>query len=240
MSEPAPATPLERLLARTSQDPSDTEALDHFLAALLPGIVGVPGVAGDDGFAPIVVTAGGEPVAAAFTHQVRWESFADQAGLDRSEVEVRPAPVREVFEQLVDHDVAVVLNPGSAWTTELRPAAMRDLLDGLRPGTRERFAQQPQHTAVGAPASLPEGLADRMAAHLGRIAGVESAALAWTQQADGRHCYLLGIRGTAARDDVLGGDFRAIAGELDHPLDVLFAAPGAPLPTDSVEPLLGT
>lgn len=239
-AEYAPATPVEQALARAADAPDDVAASDEFLAQFLESTVGVPGVADTEGFTPLIRRYLDRSHAVAFTHRVRWERFAATADdLDVSTTQARPTTARELLSQLVQANIPLLLNPANGYGKEFTVPEMSDLLAGIRPGSQERLVQQEQQIAVGVPAHVPEGLIERLTDHLRRLGGVSSATLAWVRYADGLQGYLLGIRGTVAREEVLGADFTQVVGDLDgRTLDVMFGGPDTALPTDSVPPFL--
>ena len=233
-------TEVERLLVAAADHPDDPDAGDAFAAALLTSTVGVAGTASDQGFAPLVRAYESGQYAVAFTHQLRWEQFVTTApDLQEGSAQLMPIVVRDLFGHLVNGGLPLLLNPTNPYGKEFTVPEMSDRLQGIRPGTQERVVGHAQTVQVGAPAYVPEGLVDRLTAHLHSVGGVDTATLAWIRYPDGLQGYLLGIRGQVRREQVLTPAFNQVVGNLEgRTLDVMFADPGAGLVTDSVEPFL--
>lgn len=236
--EEGPQTSLEQVLATAADNPGDSEAADRFVAEFLDATLGVPGTADGDNFRPLVRRYEQGPFAVAFTHPVRWERFAALADdLDAATITTQTIVGRDLMAQLLQANLPLLLNPGNGYGKEFTVPEMSDLLAGVPVGARERTVQQAQQLMVGAPAHVPDGLVERLRAHLERIDGVNDARLAWVRYEDGLQGYLLGVRGTAGREQILTPDFDSVVGDLEgRTMDVMLGGPSDAMPVDSVEP----
>jgi hypothetical protein len=234
-----PLTPLEELLVAAADRRDDEAASGRFTAAVLDSWLGVPGTAGEqpDQFTPLTITdRSGRMFAVSFTQPVRYDAFAAAMELPVGQYEVRGIEGRGLFGMLVRNNLSLLLNPHNDYGKEFTVAEMSDLLAGVEPGSSTRTIDQDTTLKVGAPAHVPDGLVERLTAYLSGLGGVESAALAWVEYPDGLQGYLLGIRGTTPREQILPGLGEAVGDLQGRTLDVTYAAPGEELATDSVEP----
>jgi hypothetical protein len=235
--EQPPLTEIESALVDSASDPADRARYHRFTGLLLAGTVGVPGQVVDGSFAPDLRVHGERRYAVAFTHPARFDSYARGADLrvgPGSGVEVRSIPVRELWGQLVSHNLPLLLNPLNGYGKEFTVAEMSDLLQGQDPVRRERVVAEATTVMVGAPAVVPPGLTDRLTAYFDSVGDVRSATLAWIRYPDGMEGYVLGVRGSAGRERLLPG-FDSVVGDLaGRTLDVAIAGESEPLVTDPV------
>lgn len=252
-----PLTPLERLLVTAALDPDDEAAGQRLAAAILEEMIGVPGhvdpeveaaaggeTGGDtgrSGFTPMILTdRAGQQMACAFTTPSRFAAFGRAVGEQNvGDLEIRGTTGRELFSRLVESNIPLVLNPHNGFGKHFHVAEMSDRLAGHEPAARERVITHRTELLVGQPAHVPAGLVERLTAYLSGLGGIERATLVWVQYPDGLQAYLLGLRTSLSREQVLPG-IEGVIGDLDgRVLDVALAAPGEPLVTDDQPPFLG-
>lgn len=216
-----PQSELEQLLVAAAGSPEDEAAGRAFVSALLDGQLGVPGRATEGGFSPEVGEQGGRRFAVAFTHHARLERFLRTTGLDGSGLHTVGLLGRELFAHLVEANLSLLLNAGNGYGKEFTAPEMSDLLAGVAPGSRERVVPTATTLQVGEPAHVPAGLVDRLRAHIARVGGVDSAALAWVRYPDGLEGYLLEVAGPVQREDFLPGIDAAVGDLGERTLDVV-------------------
>jgi SseB protein N-terminal domain len=236
-----PLTPLEELLVAAANAPDDAAASARFTVAVLGAWVGVPGLTGDqpDEFTPLTITDRDDRrFAVAFTQSARYDTFAEAMEFTEDQFQVHGVEGRALFGMLVRNNLPLLLNPHNDYGKEFAVAEMSDLLAGVGQGVTRRIIEQDTTLGVGTPSAVPEGLVERLSAYLTGLGGVETATLAWVTYPDGLQGYLLGIRSTRTREEILPGIGAAVGDLQGRALDVTYAGPGEELPTDSVEPFL--
>jgi len=233
--EEPPLTEIERALVASASNPADRGSYQRFTSRLVESTVGVPGRVVEGTFAPEVREYDGRRFAVAFTHPARFERWFAGAAPGPG-LEVQSIAVRQLWAQLVSHNLPLLLNPLNGYGKEFTVAEMSDLLQGIEPGQRERVVGQPTQVMVGRPAVVPPGLTDRLTAYFDSAGGVRSATLAWIRYPDGMEGYVLGVKGPTTRERLLPG-FDPVVGDLaGRTLDVAMAGESEPLLTDSVPP----
>lgn len=236
-----PLTPLEELLVAAADSRDDAQASQRFTDAAMATMLGVPGTPGSatDQFHPLTINDHREvPLAVAFTSPDRYAAFAAAMGLGEGQYEVRGIEGRGLFGMLVRANLPLLLNPHNDYGKEFTVPEMSDLMAGVVPGAPSRTVEAETTVNVGRPANVPDGLVDRLSAYLSGLGGVETATLAWIEYPDGLQGYLLGLRTTLPRERVLAGMGEAVGDLGGRTLDIMYAAPGEPLATDSVDPFL--
>lgn len=233
-----PLTALEEMLVQAAEAPDDAAASARFTTAVLGASLGVPGVSEQgDQFAPLTIDdRSGRRFAVAFTQVARYRTFAAAMELAEGDYDVHGVEGHALFAMLVRTNLPLLLNPHNDHGKEFTVPEMSDLLAGVGPGIRRRVVEQGTDIKVGTPSAVPEGLVERLTAYLSGLGGVERATLAWVEYPDGLQGYLLGIRSTRSREEILPGLGECVGDLGGRALDVTYAAPGEDLPTDSVEP----
>jgi len=235
-----PLTPLEELLVAAADHRGDAAASRRFTDAAMDTMLGVPGTPGrvPEQFTPLTITDQRDvPLAVAFTSPERYAAFAAAMELPEGQLEVRGIEGRGLFGMLVPNNLPLLLNPHNDYGKEFTVPEMSDLVAGVEPGSATRTVTAETTVNIGRPATVPDGLVDRLSTYLSGL-GVDSAALAWIEYPDGLQGYLLGIRSTVAREEIMAG-MGAVVGDLGgRTLDIMYAAPGEELATDAVEPFL--
>lgn len=130
MSGFQPQTPLEGLLVRAFDRPTDAVAYQNFTRELLVTVVGVLGRHEPHGFQPLVLSPLGAPGVCVFSHPARFETFTNDLMLPGPGWEVRPEPARALFDWAVTNELTVLLNPGSGYGKDFPAFELRRFLHG--------------------------------------------------------------------------------------------------------------
>ncbi|MEJ7647654.1 MAG: enhanced serine sensitivity protein SseB C-terminal domain-containing protein [Nakamurella sp.] len=234
-------TPTEQLLlqAARTNDPQDGA---RFADALLDAELSVPGWRSPEGgFTPMTVRStapDGTPAsdAVAFTHPDRMTKALRTLAPDVADLVVLTVPGRELFARVVPTGMTLLINLHNEYGKQFLPAEMSDRLGGREPGERHRVTGAATSVKVGEPAVVPPGLLERLTAYFDAVGGVSRAHLGWIEYPDGLQAYLLGVVGTASREQVIAG-MDAAAGDLGtRVMDVSVVAEGQTTIVDAVPP----
>lgn len=234
-------TPTEQLLVQAAgtNDPQDSA---RFADALMEAELSVPGWRSPEGgFTPMTVrsTAPDGTVrseAVAFTHPDRLNRALQALNPDTTDLVVMTVKGRDLFARVVPTGLTLVLNVHNSYGKQFLPAEMSDRLAGQEPGERTRIAGAGMSVKVGQPAVVPPGLLDRLTTYFEAIGGVSEARLGWIEYPDGLQAYLLGVVGTASREQVIAGMDAAASDLGTRVMDVSVVAEGQTTIVDAVPP----
>ena len=130
MSGFQPQTPLEGLLVRAFDRPTDAVAYQNFTRELLITVIGVLGRREPHGFQPLLLSPLGVPGVCVFSHPARFDTFTNDLMLPAAGWEVRPEPARSLFDWAAANELTVLLNPGSRYGKDFPAFELRRFLRG--------------------------------------------------------------------------------------------------------------
>lgn len=119
-----PQTPLERLLVRAQDHPTEQLAYRDFAAALITTTLGVVAAPAPHGYQPVLVSlpvledSPSSRAVCVFSHPLRFDTFTNDVMLPEAHWLVRPEPARGLFEWAAHNHLAVRLNPGNGYGKE--------------------------------------------------------------------------------------------------------------------------
>ncbi len=217
---------VEALLAAAATDATVRPA---FVTALLESTVFVPGTVSGERTVKLANLIGpdGQSRQPFYTSEERLnETVLAVPDIDRNFITL---PCRDFWE--MTRGATLVLNPHSAHGKEFLPGEIAQQLDGAATLT-PRVVQADTRIMVGRPAHVPPGMTEALTALLREYREVDEARLGWkvTPQEDSfDESYLLVIVGDPSVRDRLGPGLAKtlVAYSTAHPVDVMFAQPGA-------------
>jgi len=229
---------LEARLAAAATDPA---RIPEFVEALLESTVIVAGVVdppSDDGrqsatLAPLV-NGNGESVQPFFTSEDRLnETLAAIPGYQSQWIAL---PCRVLWE--MTRGTALLLNPNSDYGKEFLPGEIAQILDGKAVMT-PTVIEKETPVLIGQPAVVPPGMVDALVGLFARYTEVDSAFLGWKATPETRdESYLVVIVGPPNTRATVSAELGTtlVTYSLVHPIDVMFAEPGASHLLSEIDP----